>query len=744
MAAIARRPLLHAASVAATLALVLSASAALFEARDAQGAPAAVSQVADDRLVVPTPDLRMIFTGSIEGHLEACGCTIGRYGGLDRITTQLTQLGAGGERAVFVDCGDFFLRDPEFAPELALQMPLKADTMLAILAAAGCDAVALGDGDLALGPKALLELSERHGVPFLCANLVDASNEPVFKRVHIVERAGLRIALFSLIAQNLVHPELGDDSTIKVGELAERQGLRIVPWRKAATDLMAALEGRVDVVVCASHLGHEYNRELAELCPRIDVICGPHWKGIEAPYSVVGESIVTFVHRKGANVTLVDRWWGGQPPVGDQRPPLGSDESVRVDGLGQRSVAIQGSRNLIERQSVLGVQEFEMRRLTFESRIRAVDEYLAKAGPFPTGPAHSVTSPIVHRNLERNEAVLVEFEQYHARLGAFWTSRAAQPKSPDSPFVDPARCAECHPEQYEFWKTTSHARAYSTLAITSQQYDAECFACHTVGFDEPGGFDHPGEVAGFENVQCAACHGPGARHLEGGASYLGGHGLAKVGSTCTQCHDASHDPDFHGLVKQLPETANQVQAKLEKVACPKMPPPGAGTPAFHAALAEAGDALRAQTDIPWSEVVRVYHRAGELESALAAAERYVDSARNDAIALRTHGLLLVEAGRFAEARERLERARPGLPPDGEVELALAESWLVDDPAKALFHAREAHSLLPSVPLAAASVARALAATSDRAGAVAFLERHLERVPEHATVLAGLLAELRGE
>jgi len=732
------RPGVRGLLLTALAAFGVAASAAIARQDTNVGLPPVVPSA----FAVPDSDLRLLFTGSIEGHLEACGCTIGRFGGLDRLTAALEELGLGGPTALHIDCGDLLATNTDVPRVLVPQMPLKAEALIAVLAGNGCAALAVGDGDLVLPVEALLAIGERHGLPLLCANLVDAENRPVFQRVEIVERAGLRIAIFGLLAQNLVQPDLDDDSTIKVGEIVEAQGLRLLPWRTAARDLVANLEGRVDMIVCASHLGHQANLELAELCPRIDVICGPHFKGIEQPHTVVGSTIVTFVHRKAANVTCVERWWAGAPPTLTQRPAVGDDVTTRVDGLRRRAIAIAGLRNLLGREAIFGPVEHDRRTQAFEASIAEVDAYLAQAGPFPSTVAFAVTSPNVHRNLERREEVLVALDDYHGALDAFWNARSGRDKAADSPFVDPARCAQCHPDQYEFWKSTDHARAYSTLAITNQHNDAECFGCHTVGFGEKGGFAHPGEAVGFENVQCAACHGPGAGHLAGGIEYLGGRHLTKVGSTCVQCHDESHDSDFFSLVKRLPDTTALVQEKVVKVACPKMPGPGLGNDAFKAALAEAGDALRAQESVEWAEVVRVYQRAGERPAAIAAAERFVETSKGAPLALRTHGMLLFDDGQTAAARELLERALPQLGDDAEVELLLARAWLPDDPQRALYHAREAHSLLPDLPDMAAAVALALSASGDRDGALTFLEQHVARFANHAPVLASLIEELR--
>lgn len=690
----------------------------------------------------PRPDLTFLFSGGLGGFLEPCGCTAGRLGGLDRLVSHVRDGHGKADRVVYVETGDVFLHAGDESKALVRQLPLKADAMFELLSESGCVGVAVGDSDLVLGPEQLQELGRKHGVPLLCANIVDGDGDFVFERSVVVEREGVRIGIFGLLAQNLVHPDLENDSVLRVGALAEQMNLRILPWREVAQRMVTELRSEVDVLVCASHLGGENSMELARLQPQIDIVCGPHLAGREAPHDVVGSTVVSHTTAKGARVTEMDFWFGDEPPTPQRRILEGAtDESLRVVDEVRLAVSHDALFNLKGREGVLGTAEHQRLELFNRMLIESHRELLEERGAFADGRAFAVSKPTIDRNNERDEAVLRRIDEYHGDLATFWTRSGMRDVHDGEVYADPATCTACHPEQYEFWKSTRHARAYSTLEVTQQQFDGECFRCHTVGFGERGGFQAPPQASGYENVQCSACHGPGARHMAGGASYVDDRRLETVGTTCIQCHDERHDPEFYSWVERRPETDPLIEAKIRRVACPKMPAPGQGTTRFKASLVEAASTLRERGSPDWPEIVRLFHRAGDLDSAIESARRAIDEFPVKGPGERILGMLLVEAGQPDDAVPYLRTALEQLGPDAQVHFMLARALLVTDAQEALIQAREAYALEPQQAAHAEAVARALDLTGDRGGALAFLDAHVGRFAVHAELIAPLRAEI---
>ena len=110
-------------------------------------------------------------------------------------------------------------------------------------------------------------------------------------------------------------------------------------------------------------------------------------------------------------------------------------------------------------------------------------------------------------------------------------------------------CMQCHPKEAKVWKLTTHAKAYNTLKKVGRELDVECLPCHTVGFQQRGGYRNPLDAKNFAGVQCESCHGPGALHdTKEYKEY------AERKENCTKCHSKDRCPDFDYEKVRLKET----------------------------------------------------------------------------------------------------------------------------------------------------------------------------------------------
>jgi hypothetical protein len=113
-----------------------------------------------------------------------------------------------------------------------------------------------------------------------------------------------------------------------------------------------------------------------------------------------------------------------------------------------------------------------------------------------------------------------------------------------SPFVGEAVCQTCHAAQHKIWFGTQHAIAYEKLEEVGKAFDPACVKCHTVGFDQPGGFFDMNITGHLMGVQCESCHGAGREHVEaGGSKPVANAGWPKQ-KICAQCHIQKHSPGF--------------------------------------------------------------------------------------------------------------------------------------------------------------------------------------------------------
>jgi len=135
------------------------------------------------------------------------------------------------------------------------------------------------------------------------------------------------------------------------------------------------------------------------------------------------------------------------------------------------------------------------------------------------------------------------YEQYESALVQDYNVREQQAKKTlaDGHYVGDKMCGLCHSNQKVQWEITEHARAYQSLLAVSKQFDANCVACHVVGFGQPGGFSSALAKPDLRNVGCEACHGPAKAHqLNGGTAPLS----PVTVSVCTSCHTIEHSPNF--------------------------------------------------------------------------------------------------------------------------------------------------------------------------------------------------------
>lgn len=139
------------------------------------------------------------------------------------------------------------------------------------------------------------------------------------------------------------------------------------------------------------------------------------------------------------------------------------------------------------------------------------------------------------------------YDEYNARVKADYLIRVEARKkltAGDSPFVGEAVCQTCHAAQHKIWFETQHATAYEKLESVNKAFDPDCIKCHTVGFDQPGGFFDMNITGHLMGVQCESCHGAGREHVRaGGSKLLANSGWPKQ-KMCAQCHVQKHSPGF--------------------------------------------------------------------------------------------------------------------------------------------------------------------------------------------------------
>ncbi len=145
-------------------------------------------------------------------------------------------------------------------------MEEKARLILKSLDLMGYQAVGIGDDDLSLGKKFLLELSKASNVTFISSNLTDEFGKPLFRRYIIKDVDGLKIGIFSLIAPEVF---LGQPDPRK-------KGLIIQDPVETTQEMVRELGPQTDLIILLSHLSYPKDVDLAQKISGIHIIVGGH------------------------------------------------------------------------------------------------------------------------------------------------------------------------------------------------------------------------------------------------------------------------------------------------------------------------------------------------------------------------------------------------------------------------------------------------------------------------------------
>ncbi len=168
----------------------------------------------------------------------------------------------------------------------------KAEQVIKAFNIIGCDALNVGDNDLAEGKEYLLERADESNFPFISANLIDTtSGKPLFEAYVIKEVDGLRIGIFGLITHRakLGNPDLLIDDPY---ETAKR--------------VVSELKEKCDLVIALTHLGVSDDKRLAQQVPGINIIVGGHSSSkLETPLRV-NDTIILQAYLQGRYLGRLD------------------------------------------------------------------------------------------------------------------------------------------------------------------------------------------------------------------------------------------------------------------------------------------------------------------------------------------------------------------------------------------------------------------------------------------------------
>jgi len=149
--------------------------------------------------------------------------------------------------------------------------------------------------------------------------------------------------------------------------------------------------------------------------------------------------------------------------------------------------------------------------------------------------------------VEDADYLLPWYKEYNAKVKETYLARSAlrrAAESGESPYAGEESCASCHTDEHDIWWDTPHSGAYEKLEEVNKAFDPSCVGCHTVGYEQPGGFIDMDTTPQLAGVQCESCHGAAAEHASSGGVKAVANAQWSAQQMCAQCHVQKHSPSF--------------------------------------------------------------------------------------------------------------------------------------------------------------------------------------------------------
>lgn len=391
-----------------------------------------------------------------------------------------------------VDAGDMLWTRPKVNERERPQREAKAKLLFAASALLGVDALGVGDGDMAFGLDFIEAGAKEHDLPYVSANLARVGGELVFPATRVVERAGMKIGLTSVLLDT---HSFKDVELLPVDE----------SLRSALTHLRDSEQ--VDLVVVLSGLGQDGDKEMVKRVAGIDVVFGSHTRKFQTDPLIIGS---TAIFEAGSRSKYV-----GEVEFEFRAGKSGwSNEAGRASAL-RRQEQLQTQLDRYDEQIASAPDESARGRV---ERMRGMSQRRYDAiyvPPADDGTTHVITGKKVPmgKDLADHAEMKGLVDATLETLGDAPASHGRETSRREyGSYVFASGCLACHRDQYTDWKATGHARAYRTLVTEKRQFDDDCWSCHVTGAKKPGGPAGPKEIGPMRNVQCEACHGPGKEH----------------------------------------------------------------------------------------------------------------------------------------------------------------------------------------------------------------------------------------
>jgi hypothetical protein len=470
-----------------------------------------------DSVSKPGPT-RVVLLTDLQGVLEPCGCTSKPLGGLERLANQIELWQTLGPTVLIV-VGDTFYPSEKIAAHAVEQADAVADTVAKILGRLSPLAIVLGKHDWLHHREKIEVLSRQYALPIFKNTRQSPTGALADSVMHKV--GGLLVAMVGV----------SGDASKYAGAYAQTSKAM---WAQNA-----------DIVLGLAGLSGSESQEFANDAGRFTIFVGG---GVAKPVAPRLVRSVLWVEpgQKGQNVGVLELRAKGQRPERPQRRAWVFDhqhkqkrESLR-SRIGSLESAIEslpaGSARQVRqkkldglRQDMASIPDTQPQQSSIRWSLHDIDKSIAPAA--------------------WAQSLLAEHNRSLCTISMQATADRMCPKAmvENDIYLGNQACVGCHPDDAAVYRQTAHAKAWDTLTLRGKQCDLGCVGCHSVGFEQAGGYCRLADAEKNRHVGCESCHGPGGLHSKApfepakwGERFVGKPGE----SVCVGCHNEEHSDQF--------------------------------------------------------------------------------------------------------------------------------------------------------------------------------------------------------
>lgn len=416
----------------------------------------------------------------------------------------------------------------------------------------GFDAVGLSSNDLTAG-KPFFTSQLQLQFPWISANVYDTDGKLAFSPYIITPKGSLSVGIIGLT-----------DTTNKV--LAD---YIVGDWETALKEQITTVENQCDLLILLSTLSIDTNKRICERYPQIDLIITADRRRGNMPPFLHKSTLLTQGTSRGKYLSQLDIEFSPKGVWPDKRGSsvdyfqkklVDIDKQVKritarlESGTALDAIQLSSRLSTLKKQKATTLEKLNLsqeKAAALKSRKLNAYSYQAKR----VLPSYSS---------EKIEAIVSEITKSinnnnRAKRKKTFTEREKEILGNDTT-VGYQTCSKCHPKQTEFWKTTEHATAFSTLENRGQSYNTDCLPCHV----SPGTITSKSTesekalllslAVERKTIGCVVCHSPVTEHIASPETSTPQR--RPIEADCRRCHTFEMDDTF------------DYTRKIELVACP--------------------------------------------------------------------------------------------------------------------------------------------------------------------------------